>query len=98
MKFTEFKTGAVANAKGFVPGKGCVYPETALTIGDQVTSAGHTWGAYVADQGTKRRASIPNSNAVDNVALPFSDPGYDGPSQPVRLFPLVARPRRLLER
>jgi hypothetical protein len=86
MKFTEFKTGAVANAKGFVPGNGCVYPETALTIGDQVTSAGHIWGAYVADQGAKEACIHPNSNAVDNVALPFSDSGYTDRHNPFVYF------------
>jgi hypothetical protein len=86
MKFSEFKTGAVANAKGFVPGNGCVYPETALTIGDQVTSSGHTWGAYVADQGTKEACIHPNSNAVDDVALPFSDPGYEDRHNPFVYF------------
>jgi hypothetical protein len=83
--FTEFKTGAVANAKGFVPGHGCVYPETALTIGDQVTSSGHTWGAFVADQG-KQACVHPNSNAVDDVALPFTDPGYTDRHNPFVYF------------
>ena len=86
MKFAEFKTGVVANAKGLVPGNGCVYPETALTIGDQVTSSGHTWGAYVADQGTKEACIHPNSNAVDNVALPFADPGYEDRHNPFVYF------------
>jgi hypothetical protein len=86
MTFSEFKTGVAANAKGFVPGNGCVYPETALTIGDQVTSSGHTWGAYVADQGTKEACIHPNSNAVDDVALPFSDPGYADRHNPFVYF------------
>ncbi len=86
LKFAEFKTGVVANAQGLVPGSGCVYPETALTIGDQVTSSGHNWGAYVADQGTKETCIHPNSNAVDNVALPFSDPGYDDRHNPFIYF------------
>ena len=86
MKFTEFKTGVVANAKGLVPGNGCVYPETALTIGDQVTSSGHTWGAYIADQGTKETCIHPNSNAVDDVALPFADPGYADRHNPFVYF------------
>jgi hypothetical protein len=84
-KFAEFRTGVVANAHGLIPGKGCVYPETALTIGDQVTASGHKWGAFVADQG-KQACVHPNSNAVDDVALPFADPGYEDRHNPFVYF------------
>ena len=83
--FAEFPTGTIANAHGLVPGNGCVYPETALTIGDQVTASGHVWGAFVADQG-KQACVHPNSNAVDDVALPFADPGYEDRHNPFVYF------------
>jgi phosphatidylinositol-3-phosphatase len=85
-KYTDFPTHAAANAHGFVPGTGCVYPDTALTIGDQVTSAGHVWGAFIADQGTKETCVHPNTGALDDVALPFAKPGYDDRHNPFIYF------------
>jgi hypothetical protein len=73
--YLDFPQSAVAKADGVVPGRGCVYPETALTIGDQVSSKGDVWRAYVADMG-KETCSHPNSGAVDDLALPGTEPGY----------------------
>ena len=72
--YAEFRQGVDANAKGLVPGSGCVYPETALTIGDQVSASGHVWKAYIADMG-KQTCAHPNSNAPADAALPGTDPG-----------------------
>lgn len=83
--FAEFPTAVVAKANGLVPGKGCVYPETALTLGDQVSSSGHVWRAYVEDMG-KETCSHANSNAVDDVALPGAAPGYDSRHNPFIYF------------
>jgi hypothetical protein len=83
--YAEFPTAVVAKANGLVPGKGCVYPETALTLGDQVSSSGHVWRAYVEDMG-KQTCSHPNSNAVDDLALPGTDPGYDSRHNPFIYF------------
>ena len=83
--FAEFPTAVVAKANGLVPGKGCVYPETALTLGDQVSSSGHVWRAYVEDMG-KETCSHANSNAVDDVALPGTEPGYDSRHNPFIYF------------
>lgn len=83
--YTEFPQAVVAKANGLVPGKGCVYPETALTIGDQVSAAGHVWKAYVADMGTQT-CSHPNSNAVDDLALTGTEPGYDTRHNPFIYF------------
>src|SRR6202042_1766173 len=70
---------------GLVPGRGCVYPETALTIGDQVSSSGHVWRAYIADMG-KQACSHPNSGADDDLALPGTEPGYDTGHNPFIYF------------
>jgi hypothetical protein len=83
--FAEFPTAVVAKANGLVPGTGCVYPETALTIGDQVSASGHVWRAYIEDQG-KQTCVHANSNAVDDLALPGADPGYDSRHNPFIYF------------
>jgi hypothetical protein len=84
-KYVEFPQQVVANSHGMVPGRGCVYPETALTIGDQVSAKGHEWKAYVADMG-KATCTHPNSDAVDDAALPGTDPGYDTHHNPFIYF------------
>jgi phosphatidylinositol-3-phosphatase len=83
--YAEFPTAVVAKANGLVPGTGCVYPETALTLGDQVSSSGHIWRAYVEDQG-KQACVHANSNAVDDLPLPGADPGYDSRHNPFVYF------------
>jgi phosphatidylinositol-3-phosphatase len=83
--YQEFRTGAVAKSNGLVPGNGCVYPETALTIGDQVTAKGATWRAYIADMG-KQTCSHPDSGAVDDAVLPGTESGYDTHHNPFVYF------------
>jgi phosphatidylinositol-3-phosphatase len=83
--YAEFPQGAAAETDGLVPGTGCVYPETALTIGDQVSSSGHVWKAYIDDMGTQT-CSHPNSDAVDDAALPGTEPGYDTRHNPFIYF------------
>jgi hypothetical protein len=83
--YAEFPTAVVAKGNGLVPGTGCVYPETALTLGDQVSASGHVWKAYVEDMG-KQTCSHPNSNAVDDLALPGAGPGYDSRHNPFIYF------------
>jgi hypothetical protein len=83
--YAEFPQSAAAQPDGVVRGNGCVYPETALTIGDQVTASGHFWRAYVADMGTQTCAH-PNSNASDGDALPGTQPGYDTAHNPFIYF------------
>jgi hypothetical protein len=85
VEYQEFRTGAVAKSDGLVPGDGCVYPETALTIGDQVTAKGATWSAYIADMG-KQTCQHPNSGAVDNAVLPGTESGYDTRHNPFVYF------------
>lgn len=83
--FREYPARASANAKGLVSGKGCVYPDSALTLGDQVTSDGKVWGAYIAAMG-KTTCQHPNSNASTGLALPGTDPGYDVTHNPFVFF------------
>ncbi len=83
--YVEFPQAVAARANGLVPGRGCVYPETALTIGDQVSSSGHVWKAYIADMGNQA-CSHPNSDAVDDVALSGTEPGYDTRHNPFIYF------------
>ncbi len=83
--YSEFPTGVAAKANGTVPGAGCVYPETALTIGDQVSASGHTWGAYIEDMGTATCAH-PNSGTADDLALTGTATGYDTRHNPFIYF------------
>jgi hypothetical protein len=83
--YSEFPTGVAAHANGTVPGTGCVYPETALTIGDQVSASGHTWRAYIAGMGTAACAH-PNSGATDDLALSGTETGYDTRHNPFIYF------------
>lgn len=66
--YSEFPAGAAPNASGVVTGAGCIYPNTVLTIGDQVTAAGHTWRGYIEDM-SPETCVHPNSDAVDNAPL-----------------------------
>jgi hypothetical protein len=83
--YSEFPEGTAAKANGLVGGAGCVYPDTALTIGDQVTASGHVWKAYIADMGSTACVH-PNSGALDDIALPASQPGYDTRHNPFIYF------------
>ena len=70
---------------GLVPGAGCVYPETVLTLGDQVGSAGHQWRAYIDGMGA-RSCQHANSDSVDDTVLPGSSPSYDTRANPFIYF------------
>ncbi|MBV9607817.1 MAG: hypothetical protein JO027_22070, partial [Solirubrobacterales bacterium] len=61
--YAEFATQAAPLASGQVPGAGCVYPNTVLTIGDQVTANGKQWRAYLAGMGASTCVH-PNSGAA----------------------------------
>ena len=84
-RYTPFPASAAANASGIVPGHGCVYPDTALTIADQTTSAGKSWGAYIADAG---KVNCPVPNTGDSLSTPIggTQPGYDLLHNPFAFF------------
>jgi hypothetical protein len=85
LSYADFPAGARPAANGQLPGSGCVYPNTVLTVGDQVTAAGGPWKAYLDDMGTA--ACIhPNSGAADDTALPFSGAQYDTRHNPFIYF------------
>lgn len=44
--YSDFAPGTIG-AEGQALGSGCVYPKKALTLADQLASAGRTWRAYV---------------------------------------------------
>jgi phosphatidylinositol-3-phosphatase len=73
--YAEFPSGAKTAADGQVSGRGCIYPNTVLTIGDQVTASGKVWNAYIDDMGSSP-CLHPNSGAVDNVLLPGAGAQY----------------------
>ncbi|MGZ4185421.1 MAG: hypothetical protein ACXVFA_08805, partial [Solirubrobacteraceae bacterium] len=74
LTYAEFPDKVKPSADGLVPGPGCVYPNTITTLADQVTSAGKTWKAYIED--LNRNCVHPNSDALDNAALPGAGPDY----------------------
>lgn len=83
--YTEFPSGAKPATNGQVPGDGCIYPNTIITIGDQATGAGETWRAYIEDIGSST-CPHPNSNAVDDAPLPGTGPDYDTRHNPFIYF------------
>jgi hypothetical protein len=85
LTYAEFPATARAAADGQVGGAGCVYPNTTLTIGDQVTSAGLQWRAYIDDMG-KTPCVHPNSNASDSAQLAGAGPEYDTRHNPFIYF------------
>jgi hypothetical protein len=72
--YSEFPSATTLQTNGQVPGAGCVYPNTVLTIADQVTAAGKQWRAYLADMGSEP-CMHPNSNAADDA--PVNGAGSD---------------------
>ncbi len=72
--YSEFSSLAKTESSGQVNGPGCVYPDTALTVADQVTAAGKQWKAYLADMGSSTCVHA-DSNAAD--AAPPTGAGSD---------------------
>lgn len=83
--YAEFPSSATAQGNGQFPGAGCVYPNTALTIADQVTAAGKQWKAYIAGMGTSTCVHA-NSNAADDTQLTGADSDYDTRHNPFVYF------------
>jgi hypothetical protein len=83
--YAEFSGSATASSDGQVPGPGCVYPDTVLTVADQVTASGKVWKAYLADMGDSTCVH-PNSNVADDVTLPGAGSQYDTRHNPFIYF------------
>jgi hypothetical protein len=84
-RYAEFPGSVKPNAAGLVGGAGCVYPNTVLTIGDQVTAAGHVWKAYLDDMG-RATCLHPNSGAADGTPLAGAGGQYDTRHNPFIYF------------
>jgi hypothetical protein len=83
--YAEFPSKAKTASNGDVSGNGCVYPDTALTLGDQVTSSGAFWGAYIEDMGSQTCVHA-NSGATDDTTLTGAGPEYDTRHNPFIYF------------
>jgi len=83
--YAEFSSSAKAQSNGQFPGPGCVYPNTALTISDQVTASGKQWRAYIAGMGSSTCVHA-NSNAADDAPLTGVDTDYDTRHNPFIYF------------
>lgn len=68
--YADFPAGAAPDAKGIVPGSGCLYPVEALTVADQLTSARFTWRAYadgMEDEGQPANCIHPGPGEAEAV-------------------------------
>ncbi|HTT31057.1 MAG TPA: alkaline phosphatase family protein [Solirubrobacteraceae bacterium] len=83
--YAEFSSTATAQSNGQIPGPGCVYPNTTLTIADQVTAAGKQWKAYIAGMGSSACVHA-DSNAADDTQLTGADSDYDTRHNPFVYF------------
>lgn len=78
--YAAFPARSAPNKAGEIPGRGCVYPNTIVTIGDQLDAAGTGWRGYFEGMGTGQPATAqscehPNSNAVDaTLTAPTTTP------------------------
>jgi len=77
--YAAFPIRAAPSKAGDVPGTGCVYPSTIVTVGDQLDASDTGWKGYFEDMGTGQPADQqscqhPNSNAVDTTLTPGTAP------------------------
>ena len=84
--YSDFPASAKPNKAGLVGGNGCVYPNTAITLGDQVTASGADWRAYIEGMGARTTCIHPNSGARDDALLPFASDQYDTRHNPFIYF------------
>ncbi len=71
--YADFAPGVTPAKDGQTPGSGCVYPNTALTIGDQMDGADLRWRAYIGSMTSP--CEHPNSGAATvppSAADPYS--------------------------
>jgi phosphatidylinositol-3-phosphatase len=84
-KYAPYPQSATLNAAGVAKGTGCVYPDAALTIADQVNAAGKTWGAFVANMGASNCA-VPATGESLDTPLDGTEAGYDVAHNPFAFF------------
>lgn len=63
--YAEFPSKAAPAKDGLVPGAGCIYPNTAVTVGDQLDGANLHWRGYM--DGMTSPCQHPNSGAADTT-------------------------------
>lgn len=68
--YADFVPTGPVGAYGQVPGHGCVYPASVLTIADQLDAKGLTWRAYEEDMGN----TPPESTTCAHPAIGAPDP------------------------
>jgi hypothetical protein len=88
--YAAFPPRAAPNKAGRVPGRGCVYPNTILTLGDQL-DAHLGWKGYFEDLGaalpaTQRNCQHPNSDALDTTLTPAAGNDYATSQNPFVYF------------
>ncbi|HEX5923124.1 MAG TPA: alkaline phosphatase family protein [Baekduia sp.] len=78
--YTEIPQTAKPDKAGEITAKGCAYPNTIITVADQVAASGRTWRAYVEDldKGQPPRTSCrrPASGAADDTVVARPGDGY----------------------
>jgi hypothetical protein len=89
--YAAFPATAGPNKRGEVPGRGCVYPNTILTVGDQLDGARMGWKGYFEDMGTALPAAQqdcqhPNSDAADTTLTPAAGNDYATSQNPFVYF------------
>jgi hypothetical protein len=68
--YEDFPSSSKQAKSGVLSGDGCVYPNTVLSLGDQITSSGRSWRAYAEDMDkgeagadvTCRRPDLPGAD------------------------------------
>lgn len=78
--YTEVPKTAKPDEAGEITANGCAYPNTVVTVADQLAADGRTWRAYVQDldKGQPPRTSCrrPASGAADDAVVDRPGDGY----------------------
>jgi phosphatidylinositol-3-phosphatase len=87
--YQEFLPGTIG-ADGQAAGLGCVYPRSVLTVADQLTQAGLTWGGYMEDMGNSttedRTCRHPALNSRDTTQSATATDQYAARHNPFVYF------------
>jgi phosphatidylinositol-3-phosphatase len=78
--FKEIPPGNAPTKSGEITATGCVFPNTVMTVADQMTAGGRTWAAYVEDIDKGPQGAIkcrrPASYAPDDTLRARPGDGY----------------------
>lgn len=78
--FREIPPTAKPNEDGEITKSGCVFPNTVITLGDQLTASARTWRGYIEDldKGTPPKSACrrPGSDAADDTLRARPGDGY----------------------